>query len=89
MNSLHPRVFVEPFAGGASVSLQLLNDGVVGAIVLGERDPLLASLWKVIFDDSDWLIDQLESIDVTVANWRYFRETSFHSSRDRALACIF
>jgi DNA adenine methylase len=82
-------VFVEPFAGGASVSLQLLNDGVVEAIVLGERDPLVASFWKVVFDDTNWLIDQIESVDVTVANWRYFRETSFRSNRDRALACIF
>jgi DNA adenine methylase len=82
-------VFVEPFAGGASVSLQLLNDGVVEAIVLGERDPLVASFWKVLFHDTDWLIEQIETVEVTVANWRYFRETLFRSNRDRALACIF
>lgn len=89
LNSLRPKVFVEPFAGGASVSLQLLNDGVVEAIVLGERDPLVASFWKVLFEDTDWLIEQIESVEVTVANWRYFRDTSFRSNRDRALACIF
>lgn len=88
-NSLHPKLFVEPFAGGASVSLQLLNDGVVGAIVLGERDPLVASFWKVVFDDADWLIEQIESVEVTVANWKYFRDTPFRSNRDRALACFF
>jgi DNA adenine methylase len=89
LNSLRPRVFVEPFAGGASVSLQLLNDGGVEAIVLGELDPLVASFWKVVFDDPNWLIDQLETVEVTVDNWKYFRDTSFHSHRDRALACIF
>lgn len=89
MNSLQPRVFVEPFAGGASVSLQLLNDGVVETIVLGERDPLVASFWKILFDDTDWLIDQIEKVEVTVANWKHFRNTSFRSNRDRALACIF
>lgn len=89
LNSLRPKLFVEPFAGGASVSLQLLNDGVVEAIVLGERDPLVASFWKVLFDDTDWLIEQIKCVEVTVDNWRYFRDTSFRSNRDRALACIF
>ena len=89
LNSLQPQVFVEPFAGGASVSLQLLNDGVVETIALGERDPLVASFWKILFDDTDWLIDQIENVDVTVENWKYFRNTPFRSKRDRALACIF
>gem|GEM_PF-1266783 len=61
----------------------------VEAIVLGERDPLVASFWKVLFEDTDWLIEQIETVDVTVANWRHFRDTSFRSNRDRALACIF
>lgn len=89
LNSLQPKVFVEPFAGGASVSLRLLNDGVVEAVALGERDPLVASFWKVLFDDTDWLIEQIERIEVSVAKWRYFRDTSFHSHRERALACFF
>ena len=89
LNGLQPQVFVEPFAGGASVSLQLLNDGVVETIALGERDSLVASFWKVVFGDTDWLIDQIENVDVTVENWEYFRSTSFRSNRDRALACIF
>jgi DNA adenine methylase len=89
LNSLRPKVFVEPFAGGASVSLQLLNDGVVESIVLGERDSLIASFWKVLFRDTDWLVEQIESIEVSVENWCYFRENSFRSNRDRALACLF
>jgi DNA adenine methylase len=89
LNSLKPKLFVEPFAGGASVSLQLLNDGFVEKIVLGERDSLVASFWKVVFNDADWLIDQIESIDITVDNWKYFRSARLRSNRDRALACIF
>jgi DNA adenine methylase len=71
------------------MSLQLLNDRIVDAVVLGELDPLVASFWKVLFDDTDWLIDQVENVEVTVANWKYFRNTPFRSNRDRALACIF
>ncbi len=89
LNGLQPKVFVEPFAGGASVSLQLLNNGIVDSIVLGERDPLVASFWKVAFDDSEWLIEQVSEIEVSVRNWCYFRENSFRTNRDRALACMF
>lgn len=89
LNSLRPKLFVEPFAGGASVALQLLNDDLVEAVALGEKDPLVSSFWKVVFSDPEWLIEQMEAIEVTVENWKYFRENSFRSNRDRALACIF
>ena len=89
LNSLRPKLFVEPFAGGASVSLRLLNDGIVDRIALGERDPLIASFWKIVFEDSEWLVEQIETIPVTVEQWRRFRADRLRSHRDRALACIF
>lgn len=89
LNSLRPKLFVEPFAGGASVSLQLLNDDLVEAVALGEKDPLVTSFWKIVFSDPEWLIERIESIEVTVDNWKYFRANSFRSNKDRALACIF
>ena len=89
LNGLKPKLLVEPFAGGASVALQLLNDGLVEKIALGEKDPLVASLWKVVFREPDWLIGQLESIEVSVENWRYYRSATFRSDRQRALACMF
>jgi hypothetical protein len=46
LNGLHPKLFVEPFAGGVSGALQLLNDGVVELITRGVKAPLLASSWK-------------------------------------------
>jgi len=89
MNSIRPKLFVEPFAGGASVALQLLNDDLVDKIALGEKDPLVACFWKVVFKESEWLIDQIENIEVTVDKWKYFRENSFRTNRERALACLF
>ena len=43
LNGARPALFVEPFAGGASVALQLLEDDLVDEIALGDRDPLVAS----------------------------------------------
>jgi DNA adenine methylase len=89
LNSLRPKLFVEPFAGGASVALQLLNSNLVDNIALGEKDPLVASFWKIVFKDPEWLIDQIENTPVTVEQWKYFRANSFHTDRERAIACIF
>lgn len=89
LNSLRPKLFVEPFAGGASVSLQLLNDGLVGSVALGEKDPLLASFWKVVFSDCESLIHEIGSLDITIDNWRRFRHARLRTLSSRALACLF
>lgn len=89
LNSLRPKLLVEPFAGGLSVALQLLNDNLVEKIAIGEKDPLVASFWKVVFRDSEWLIDEIKKASVTVEQWDYFKKNSFKTNRERALACIF
>jgi DNA adenine methylase len=89
LNGLRPKLFVEPFAGGASVALQLLNDGLVESIALGEKDPLLAGFWKTVFTDHEWLIEQLRDTEPTLANWDRFKSGEHRSDRQRALACIF
>lgn len=88
-NELKPKLFVEPFAGGASVALALLNDGLVEKIALGESDPLVAGFWKTVFRDPDWLINEISKTPVTIQKWCQFRAGGFRSDRDRALACLF
>lgn len=89
LNGLRPKLFVEPFAGGASVALQLLNDGLVESIALGEKDPLLAGFWKTVFTDHEWLIEKLRHTEPTLANWDRFKSGHHQTDRQRALACIF
>lgn len=89
LNGLHPKLFVEPFAGGASVALQLLNDGLVESIALGEKDPLLAGFWKTVFTDHEWLIEKLRSTEPTLDSWDRFKNGRHLTDRQRALACIF
>lgn len=89
LNSIRPKLFVEPFAGGANVALDLLSKDLVNKIALGERDPLLASFWKVVFRDPGWLIRRIKSIPVTLEKWNYFKANRFRSDRARALSCIF
>jgi DNA adenine methylase len=89
LNAVKPKLFVEPFAGSASVALELLARGHVERIALGEKDSWVASFWKVVFRDTDWLLDRVDTMRVTLRQWRHFKRGSFRSDRDRALACFF
>jgi DNA adenine methylase len=89
LNGLRPKLLVEPFAGGASVSLELLSRDLVDSIALGERDPIVASFWEIVFRDPEWLIGEIEAVEVSVRMWDHFRRGRFRSDRDRALACLF
>lgn len=89
-NGQKPQLFIEPFAGGASVSLHLLDCEAVERVGLIERDPIVAAFWKTVFsDDVDWLLEQIETIEVTLENWLFFKNNSFSTVRQQALSCLF
>lgn len=88
-NHLRPRLFVEPFAGGASVALSLLARDKVDTIGLIDRDPLIAAFWATVFHDTEWLVQQVASIEVTLERWRQFKAAIPRERRQRALACLF
>jgi len=90
-NNLQPDLFVEVFAGGASLSLQLLRNETVQQIGLIEKDPLVAAFWKVVFskDGADWLISRIKEMEVTLERWRELKNTVPRDQRERALACLY
>lgn len=89
LNNLTPKLFVEPFAGSLSVSLQLLQAGYIEKIAIGEKDPLVASFWKVAFNQTSWLKKEIRDVPITLERWNYFRSNNFKTERERALACLF
>ncbi len=64
---------IEPFAGGASVSLGLLNAGVADHAVLTDADPLISSFWIAATEQTEGLIDFMMSEPVTVERWQYWK----------------
>jgi DNA adenine methylase len=89
LNGLKPKLLVEPFAGSLSISLQLLHNGLVEKIAVGEKDALIASFWKVAFNETAWLKREIRRIPVTLERWQHFKDNSFPTNRERALACLF
>lgn len=88
-NDLKPDVLVEPFAGGASVSLELLDLDLVGRVVLGDSDPYLVAFWQTVKDDVDWLCKQVETISLDLSTWEWMKRSRFRSRRSMALACLY
>lgn len=90
VNALDVRLFVEPFAGGASVALHMLHNEHVEAIGLMDRDPLVASFWKVLFFDTDWLVKKIRQTKVTLDVWKRLKNSRrLKSDRQRAFACLY
>lgn len=61
--------FVEPYAGSAIASLQLLADGIIGHSVLVERDPLIYAFWFSVFNHTESLINKIAQTDITIETW--------------------
>ena len=84
-----PELMVEPFAGGASVGLELLDFGFVERIALGDLDPYVIAFWQTVFEDTDWLCEQVASVPLDLATWEWMKTARFTSRRSRALACLY
>jgi len=64
-----PHLLVEPFAGGAIVSLTAVMEDLVDNALLIEKDPMVAAVWKTIIDgNGEWLAKRILNFDLTVPN---------------------
>lgn len=87
-----PKLFVEPFVGGATASLRLVGTGAVERVLLADLDPLVASFWKTAAFDTEWLIKAMYAEDVTVDRWLHWRDAKNPAKERRrhlALKCLF
>lgn len=66
--------FVEPYAGGASLTLGLLSRKVVSESWIVERDPLLFSFWKVVFTRPLELCERIHKLNVSISTWKRFQK---------------
>ena len=64
---------VEPFAGSASVSIDLVSTGVCSKAILIERDPLLYAFWTAVFFDTRRLCNRINKLIVNLETWHDLR----------------
>lgn len=61
--------YIEPFAGGAGIALELLEKNVVNDIVINDLDKGIYSFWKAILTETDRFIENIRDIPLNIEEW--------------------
>jgi len=61
--------YVEPFAGGAGIAIELLLRDVVSQVVINDYDKAIASFWKAVINENERFIDKIYGTPVTIDEW--------------------
>lgn len=69
-NSLHDGMYVEPYAGGASVALSLLFNEYVSNIVINDVDRSIYALWHTILNKNDEFCKKISRTIVSLSTWK-------------------
>jgi DNA adenine methylase len=77
---------VEPFVGGGSVAIKLLQDESVQEVILMDIDPWIADFWKVVFFHTDWIVEQIETTDISLEKWKFLKEGHQSTMYEKAWA---
>ena len=66
--------YIEPFAGGAAVAIELLERGIVSQIVINDLDKGIYSFWRAVLNEADRFIEKIESVSLTMDEWQNQRD---------------
>ena len=69
LNNLSDGVYVEPYAGGAGVAINLLFAEYVHEVMLNDADPLIYKFWKSILFQTERFIRLIHDTPVNIKEW--------------------
>lgn len=84
-NNLIGGHYIEPFAGGAGVALQLLLKGQVASIHINDFDPAVYAFWKACTEQPDALCQLIQDTPVTMQEWHKQREIMLNPNKSTSL----
>ncbi len=61
--------YIEPFAGGFGVGLELLYSKYIEKVVINDLDPSIYSVWNAILNETDEFINLIYSTPVNILEW--------------------
>jgi len=73
-NSLRGGVYVEPYAGGASVALTLLFEGYVSKIIINDIDRSIFAFWYSVLNETDKFCKLIKKTPVNLKTWKAQKE---------------
>ena len=84
-----PKLLIEPFAGGAIVGLTAAFESLAEQVLLVERDPCVAAVWKAILGgDGEWLAERIVKFDLTTRSVDAVLAKEAKTTRDLAFQTI-
>lgn len=84
-----PTRFIEPFAGGAIVSLTVAFERLAKHVVFAELDPGVAAVWRVVLNGhAEWLAKEILNFEMSVRNVRKFLTPRAETLREKAFQTI-
>jgi len=89
INKLSPALYIEPFVGGGSVGLDLLLKEKVGQFIFMDLDPFISHFWDAVFFDTDWLIKEISTIDVSIEKFQEIKNATPRDKREYAINALF
>ncbi|MFA6309808.1 MAG: DNA adenine methylase [Clostridia bacterium] len=61
--------YVEPYAGGASVAIHLLINGIMSEITINDYDRSVYAFWYSVLFETEKLCKKIEETEVTMKSW--------------------
>jgi len=69
-NGLRDVVYVEPFAGGASIPLALLFQEYASVVHINDLSRAVFAFWHTVLHDPEYLCERLTRVRLSMAEWR-------------------
>jgi DNA adenine methylase len=85
-NSLSGGHYLEPFAGGAGVALELLFDGHATHIHINDLDPAVHAFWAAATLVPEDMLRLLHDTPITMDQWYHWRSVMLSNTEDISLA---
>ncbi|ADV94835.1 MULTISPECIES: DNA adenine methylase [Bacillus] len=73
-NNIYLPIYVEPFAGGAGLAIELLLNGDVDSIIINDFDKSIYSFWSCILYDTNNFISLIENTPINIDEWEKQKE---------------
>lgn len=88
-NDLCDGIYVEPYAGGAGIALELVMTGYAKEVWLNDIDPAIHAFWHSALNETQSLIEMVQSVSLTIDEWQKQREIYMSSGRKKRLTLAF
>lgn len=88
-NNLVDGVYVEPYAGGAAVAMELVLQEYVRSVLINDIDQGVAAFWRSLLDDTESLCKLIVDTDVTIDEWHRQKLVQTCSANEGDLALGF